>query len=151
MYTARGRNADAFVALKMVTTENLDTSALSSSSQHCRVVMQCKTLGFYFWIENVKDVHCAVGNVTRLGCVQCCRKRGSSEAGKRKRWGAFNPWIAEGESHGCALLQTLHHRDLLSLPSLRTRADDVKTSRVQETHPSPETQRIAAEVCNHDP
>ena len=30
------------------------------------------------------------------------------------------------------------------------REDDLR-NRVQETHPSPKTQRIAAEVCNHDP
>ena len=78
MHSARGRYAGAFVAVKMVTTKNLDTSALSSSSQHGRVVMQFKTLCFYFWTGNVKVVYYAVGamtlndavgNVTRSGCV----------------------------------------------------------------------------------
>ena len=49
------KNAGAFVAIKMVTAENLNTGALSSWSQIGRVVMQCKVL-----LEEFCSIHCSV-------------------------------------------------------------------------------------------
>ena len=43
------------------------------------------------------------------------------------------------------------HTMICSLCPPQGGPDDVKSSRVQETHPSPTTQRIAGKGCNHDP
>ena len=61
-----------------------------------------------------------------------------------------NPTDAQNvRAQALCYIQPPHH-DLQSRPP-QGGPDDVKSSRVQETHPSPTTQRIAGEVCNHDP
>ena len=154
----------------MVTAENLNTGALSSWSQIGRVVMQCKVLLQLKWSY-------PLFSVTRVGFVQKlqqCGRRGSSE-----QWNGKNAVLAAGgEFDGCAECEGTsgfrmwgfgmwgHKR----IQNVRIRNCE-GTSRsllqptstlicslfsvweencVQETHPSPKTQRIAAEVCNHD-
>lgn len=70
----------------------------------------------HFWTENVKIVQLKTEVATLYSVTvwpdqdrqcavseQCGDRRGSSEAGKRKKCGACSSrWIAEGESHGCA-------------------------------------------------
>ena len=94
--------------------------------------------------------------------VQCCISvvAAAGEEGAAKLVNGKN---AEPASHG---LQKVNPTDAQNVraqaqsvttvicslcPSSSVRPDDVKSSRVQETHPSPKTQRIAGEVCNHDP